>query len=141
MKQPSISMSLVSEETGPLNFKSTAVFRLLEKAMQEDEQGLAATLKGIYCFKVQNEDGKVGVWILDMKDGKGKVKFNGKEKPDVTLVMKDADVVELMMGKLNPQKAFFQGKVKISGNMGLAMKLSVLQEQASKKMEGLKTKL
>ncbi|CAH1390427.1 unnamed protein product [Nezara viridula] len=134
-------MSQDSAASDPVDFKSTAVFRLLEKAMQEDDKGLAVTLKGIYCFKVKNEDGKDGIWILDMRDGKGKVKFNGKEKPDVTLVMKDADVVELMMGKLNPQKAFFQGKVKINGNMGLAMKLSVLQEQASKKMEELKAKL
>jgi putative sterol carrier protein len=35
------------------------------------------------------------------------------EKPDVTLVMKDGDLVDLMTGKLNSQKAFFQGKLKV----------------------------
>ena len=56
-------------------------------------------------------------------------------KPDVTLSLKDADLVDLMTGKLNPQKAFFQGKLKVQGNMGLAMKLQEFQKQAGAAMK------
>ena len=35
-------------------------------------------------------------------------------KADVTLTIKDADLVDLMSGKLNSQKAFFQGKLKVT---------------------------
>ena len=60
------------------------------------------------------------------------------DKPDVTLSMADKDLVDLMTGKLNPQKAFFQGKLKVQGNMGLAMKLQEFQKQAA---EAMKSKL
>ena len=52
--------------------------------------------------------------------------------------MGDSDLFDLMSGKLNPQKAFFQGKLKIQGNMGLAMKLQEFQKQAA---ETIKAKL
>lgn len=108
--------------------------------------------------------GKIGTWIVDAKNGSGSVEFEGKSKyskmvyiflrivalnqpkcwfctsfisakPDVTLNMGDADLFDLMSGKLNPQKAFFQGKLKIQGNMGLAMKLQEFQKQAAQQIK------
>ena len=49
--------------------------------------------------------------------------------------MADEDLVDMMTGKLNPQKAFFKGKLKIQGNMGLAMKLQEFQKQAAQQLK------
>jgi putative sterol carrier protein len=48
--------------------------------------------------------------------------------------MQDQDFVDLITGKLNGQQAFVQGKLKIAGNMGLAMKLSLLSASQKAKM-------
>ncbi|XP_031632314.1 non-specific lipid-transfer protein [Contarinia nasturtii] len=123
-------------------FLVTPYLRVLEIAMQEDKDNLIEKVRGIYGFRVTHgPNGANGYWIINAKTGKGSVTYNGKEKPDVTFVMKDADVVELISGKLQPQKAFFQGKVKVQGNMGLAMKLIDLQKTAQKRIEELKAKL
>lgn len=58
-----------------------------------------------------------------MKNGSGSINTGTPAKADVTLTIGDDDYVALMTGKLNPQAAFMQGKLKIAGNMGLATKL------------------
>lgn len=62
-------------------------------------------------------------------------------KPEVTFIVNEVDVPDLITGKLDPQRAFFQGKVKIQGNMGKALKLAELQRTAAHKIEELRAKL
>lgn len=112
------------------DFKAKAVFDEVTKALKEDGANLVKKIKGVYCFKVKTNDGKEGVWVVDVKNGTGSVKFDCKDKADTTIIMKDDDLVSLMMGKMNPQNAFFQGKLKITGNMALAMKLKDIQPKA-----------
>lgn len=126
----------------PSNFKVFKYMRMLEEAMQTDEDNYIEKVRGIYGFKVRNGPGNSeGYWVINAKEGKGKITYNGKEKPDVTFTISDEDVADLITGKLNPQKAFFQGKIKIQGNMGLAMKLTDLQRSAAGKIETLRSKL
>lgn len=132
----------VNVASDPSVFQANVLFKVLEVAMEEDEEGLIERVRGVYGFKVINGPGGAeGYWVVDAKTGKGKVEYNGKTKPDVTFTISDTDIVDFISGKLNPQKAFFQGKVKIQGNMGLAMKLPDLQKRAAKKIELLRSKL
>lgn len=123
-------------------FLVTPYMKLLEEAMADDKENLIEKVRGIYGFKVTNgPDGAEGYWVINAKSGKGSVTYKGTDKPDVTFIINDVDVVELISGKLNPQKAFFQGKVKVQGNMGLAMKLVDLQKSANSRIEELRAKL
>lgn len=123
-------------------FQADMLFKVLEIAMQEDEDGLIERMRGVYGFKIINGPGGAqGFWVVDARSGKGKVEYYGKTKPDVTFTISDTDIVDFISGKLNPQKAFFQGKVKIQGNMGMAMKLPDLQRRAAKKIELLRSRL
>ncbi|CAB3234396.1 unnamed protein product [Arctia plantaginis] len=126
----------------PDDFKIGKYMKLLEEGFEKDTDNLVAKFSGIYAFKVKNgPNDEEGYWVVNTKEGKGKVTYNGLEKPDVTFTINDNDVTDLVLGKLNPQKAFLQGKIKIQGNVSLAMKLVDLQKQAAGKIETIHSKL
>merc|ERR1712203_127522 len=130
---PALQKITMSTATSADGFKSKEILDTISKSLAEDGKTLVGKVKGIYGFKVKGgPDNKEGFWIVDAKNGLGSVEFNGKAKPDVTLTISDGDLVDLMTGKLNSQKAFFQGKLKVQGNMGLAMKLQEFQKKAPK---------
>jgi len=45
------------------------------------------------------------------------------EDPDMTLIAKSQDFADVVYGRSNAMQAFMSGKLKVKGNMGLAMKL------------------
>ncbi|KFU86574.1 hypothetical protein M959_09835, partial [Chaetura pelagica] len=114
-------------------FKSHLVFKEIEKKLQEEGEQYVKKIGGVFAFKIKDgPGGKEATWVVDVKNGKGCVAFNSDKKADCTITMADTDLLALMTGKMNPQTAFFQGKLKISGNMGMAMKLQNLQLQPGK---------
>nr|KAF6507860.1 sterol carrier protein 2 [Rousettus aegyptiacus] len=114
-------------------FKANLVFKEIEKRLEKEGEQLVKKIGGIFAFKVKDgPEGKEATWVVDVKNGKGSVHPNSDKKADCTITMADSDILALMTGKMNPQSAFFQGKLKITGNMGLAMKLQNLQLQPSK---------
>ncbi|CAH2310862.1 non-specific lipid-transfer [Pelobates cultripes] len=114
-------------------FKCQFVFKEIEKKLEEEGDQFVKKIGGIFSFKVKDgPGGKEGTWVIDVKNGKGSVSTSSDKKADCTITMSDADLLALMTGKLNPQTAFFQGKLKIAGNMGMAMKLQSLQLQPVK---------
>ena len=50
-------------------------------------------------------------------------------KPDATLTIEDDDYVALLFGKLNPQRAFMKGMIKVKGNIMLLQRLDTLWNQ------------
>ncbi|XP_051553235.1 sterol carrier protein 2-like [Myxocyprinus asiaticus] len=114
-------------------FKAHTVFKEIEKKLQEEGEEFVKKIGGVFSFKVKDgPGGSEAFWVVDVKNGKGSVTNDAGKKADCTIAMSDADLLALMTGQMNPQTAFFQGKLKITGNMGMAMKLQNLQLMAGK---------
>ncbi|XP_024292029.1 sterol carrier protein 2 [Oncorhynchus tshawytscha] len=109
-------------------FRVYSVFQEIENKLQEEGVDVVKKIGGVFAFKVTDgPEGKDALWVVDAKNGHGSVSNDADKKADCTITMGDEDLMKLMTGKMNPQTAFFQGKLKIAGNMGMAMKLQSLQ--------------
>ena len=67
-----------------------------------------------------------GVWAIQINDGAARLFPGGIEKPDVTFTVTSKDWLTIAEGKLNAMNAFMTGKLKVAGDMGLAMKVPQL---------------
>jgi len=80
-------------------------------------QGMTAS----YKFNI---DG-AGSWNVDVDDGKVTVIENGGEA-DTTISTSDETFMKIAKGEQNPTAAYMSGKLKVSGDLGQAMKLQKL---------------
>jgi len=108
-------------------FRAAAVFEELTKRIATTPS-LVQQIGGIYQWEITKSGSPSQFWTVDLKNGKGNVAQGKTDKADCSLTVGDDDFVGMMTGKLNSQQLFMQGKLKIKGNMGLAMKLGKLQQ-------------
>jgi putative sterol carrier protein len=69
---------------------------------------------------------EAGVWAFQIVDGVGQLIPGGVEKPDVILTVSDKNWIAIGEGRQDPTEAFMTGKLKITGDMMLAMKIPQL---------------
>jgi len=81
----------------------------------------SANMNAAYQFDLSGDDG--GQYHIVLKDGQGEAGAGAPENPNITITMAANDFVDLSTGKLDGTMAFMSGKIKIKGDMGLAMKL------------------
>jgi len=94
-------------------------------ASDEERKQLMRKTHGIFQLKILNV-GKQALWTVDTRTTGTVYKGLAKDKADVILILSDDVFMQLAEGKLDSQKAFMNGKLKIKGNMLLAASLDGL---------------
>jgi putative sterol carrier protein len=82
--------------------------------------GVNATIQ----YDISGDEG--GTWHAVIKDGTCAVNQGAAAAPSLTLGMSSQDWLDMIGGKLSGQMAFMSGKLKLKGDMGLAMKVGSL---------------
>ena len=118
---PAAPAAEASASSGPTSADAFAVIGdYIEK-----NPDLVGKVGHVYVFALTGPD---SAWTLDLKNGKGSVAAGAVDKPDCTLTLTDQDFMDMTSGKADPQKLYFGGKLKITGNVMASQKLEFLKK-------------
>lgn len=121
--------SFIMEVCFEMNFESMALEEIWQQVDQraKERPELIADMNATYSFNITGEDG--GNFGLSFKDGSVSVLYEGIEDADCTIIMNTDNFKKLIQGNLNSASAFMTGRLKVKGNIGLALKLESLIKQ------------
>ena len=79
-------------------------------------------LDAVIQYQLTGEEG--GNYIISIKDDKCKVTEGIAEQPLVTVTADGRDFGDVLLGRANGMQYFMMGKIKLAGDLNLAMKLT-----------------
>ncbi len=95
------------------------------KAEQIKDNGDSlAGINATYQFSLSGDDG--GDWVIALTDDNKTVATGTDDSADCTISMSSGDFMGMIGGSLNPQMAFMTGKLRVKGDMALALKLQAI---------------
>lgn len=101
---------------------SLTVTQLMEKMPGAFIPEKAAGLDAVIQFKFTGAE--AGDWYAVIKEGKVEVSQGEHASPKMTLTADSTDYVKIFTGEIDGMQAFMQGKLKLAGDLNLAMKLT-----------------
>uniref|UniRef100_A0A8C2I464 Hydroxysteroid dehydrogenase-like protein 2 n=1 Tax=Cyprinus carpio TaxID=7962 RepID=A0A8C2I464_CYPCA len=115
-----------SASTGPVS----DMFNIIRGVLSPD---IVKTTQGVYRFDLSGDH--AGVWYIDLKNDTGSAGSGEPPvKADVIMTLDSSDFIKMFEGKLKPTMAFMSGKLKIKGDMGLAIKLEKMMAMMKSKL-------
>lgn len=97
---------------------SELISRMPEAFIPEKAHGV----KAIIHFKFTGAE--AGEWTANIADGKCETSSGAPaDKATLVLTADSADYIKLITGELDGMQAFMQGKLKLGGDLNLAMKM------------------
>lgn len=89
--------------------------------------GKAEGVDAVIQFDLSGENG--GLYWLKISSGSCAAGEGAVENPKMTLRASADDYASVVSGQINPMQAFMSGKIKVQGDMGIAMKLQTMFDQ------------
>lgn len=103
---------------------ATAVNEIFAAMPQRLNAGAASGLDCVIQYDLAGDGG--GTHHTVIKDGACEVHEGSHPSPTMTISMNASDFVDMTQGRLDGMSAFMSGKLRVSGDMGLAMKMQTL---------------
>lgn len=97
------------------------IFENMDEGFEPDK---AEGVDAIFQFNMTGDNG--GQYWVKVVDQQVDVHEGEHENPTMILTAAADDYIALVNGELNPMMAFMQGKIKVKGDMGLALKLQTM---------------
>jgi WS/DGAT/MGAT family acyltransferase len=116
------SVAPVSHEHAKAVAELTAAF--VERMRSTLEQAPKDRSLGEGKFHLRITGGEDVSWVIDLQD-RSVTEGNG-QPADATLTIRDAHLAQILEGKLDPQIAFVQGKLRVDGDINKAIEFGAL---------------
>ncbi|NLG74464.1 MAG: SCP2 sterol-binding domain-containing protein [Chloroflexi bacterium] len=98
------------------------VKELMNRMPRAFKPDVAQGVDTVVQYHLTGEEG--GDWIITIRDGQCQVVEGVAENPRLTLTADAQDYKDVILGRSNAMQAFMQGKLKLAGDLNLAMKLT-----------------
>lgn len=116
-----------------VGLQSNLVFEEIGRRIKDVGSELVKKVNAVFQWDITKDGKTAAQWTIDLKNGSGEVyRGNVRGRADTTFTLSDQDFMDLVLGKLNAQKAFFAGKLKVKGNIMLSQKLEVILKDYAK---------
>ena len=94
----------------------------IAKKLQENAEKVK-TINSVYQFQITDEN---KTFTIDLTKDQDFVSEGPSDQAKCFVSITSADLISILDKKLNPQMAFMSGKLKVKGDMGLALKLGTI---------------
>jgi putative sterol carrier protein len=95
--------------------------QLMHRMPKAFKPEVAEGVNAVIQYHLTGEE--AGDWIVRIQDGQCTVEQGVAENPNMTMTADSQEYKDVITGKMNGMTAFMQGKLKLAGDLNLAMKL------------------
>ena len=139
-KEPKMNSSHLFSGIPTCGLKCDVIFELIRARLSTESALVASVTPFVVQVNVLKDKRPVTSWTIDTRTPGGLV-YRGEAatstsssspKVDATLSVEDDDYISLLFGRLNPQRAFMKGLLKVKGNILLLQRLDQLWNRLQK---------